>query len=528
MPKVLIADKLPDSTVNILAEAGLEIVNKPGLKPDDLKQAIRDVDGVIVRSGVQLTADILEAADRLRAICRAGVGVDNIDLAAATRKGIVVMNTPGANTISTAEHTFALILALSRNVGPAYISMREGKWDRKRFVGAELAGTTLGIVGLGRIGQAVAARALAFGMKVVGHDPFIARDVAANLGVRLLDSLEEVLKVSDYVTVHVPGSEQTRGLIGEREIALMKPGARLINCARGEVLDQAAVTRAVEAGRLAGAALDVYEEEPPPSFEFARNDRILATPHLGASTEAAQLAVGTQAAEQMVEALIRGEYPNALNIVSVSAEEMERLRPYCELAQQLGKSAGCLNRGRPRAVRVTCFGEVAEHNTAPIVNYGVMGVLQSMVGNNVNIVSAPQLAEERGMQVTSSTSRTQQAGFTDLIALGLSTDAGEIEIAGTVLERKHPRIVRIGQFQTEVVPEGHLLMVFAKDRPGLIGKVGEVLGRTSINIARMTFSRKEAGGEALLALNLDSPCGEEALKRIRALDLVEKAIPLPL
>jgi len=528
MPKVLIADKLPDSTVNMLVEAGLEVVNRPGLKPHDLKQAVRDVEGVIVRSGVQLTADILAGADRLRAICRAGVGVDNVDLPAATRKGVVVMNTPGANTISTAEHTFALILALSRNVGPAYISMREGKWDRKRFVGVELAGTTLGIVGLGRIGQAVAARALAFGMKVICHDPFIARDVAARLGVRLADSLEEVLKVSDYVTVHVPGNEQTQGLIGEREIAMMKPGARLINCARGDVVDQAAVVKAVEAGRLAGAAFDVYAEEPPASFEFAADDRILATPHLGASTEAAQLAVGTQAAEQMIDALLRGEYPNALNIVSVSAEEMERLRPYCELAQQLGKSAGYLNRGRPRAVRVTCLGEVAEHNTAPIVNYGVMGVLQSMVGDNVNIVSAPHLAEERGMQVTSSVSRTQQGGFTDLIVLGLATDAGEIEIAGTVLERKHPRIVRIGSFHTEVVPEGHLLMVFGKDRPGLIGKVGEALGRAGINIARMTFGRKEPGGDALLALNLDSPCDEQALRRIKALDLVDRAIPLPL
>jgi len=528
MYRVLIADKLAESAADMLKEAGMEVVNKPGLSPEELKEAIADVEGVIVRSGVRLTADVLACAGRLRAICRAGVGIDNIDVPVASRQGIVVMNTPGANTISTAEHTFALILGLSRNVGPAYISMREGKWDRKKFIGVELCGMTLGIVGLGRVGLAVAERAAGFGMKLVGYDPFISREVAAKLGVKLVDELAELLRTADCVTVHVPGNEQTVGMIGEEQIAMMKPGARIINCARGEVVDQDAVVKAVQSGHLAGAAFDVYAEEPPRSFEFARDDRILATPHLGASTEAAQMAVGTQAASQIIDALTVGHYRNALNMISVSPEEMASLRPYCKLAQRLGKSAGYINRGRPTSVQITCFGELAEHNTEPVVNYGVTGVLQSMLGDTVNIVSAPHLAEARGMRVTSSTSRTQEGGFTDQIVLRLTTDAAQTEIAGTVFERKHLRITRIDSFYTEVVPEGHLLMVFSRDKPGVIGRVGETLGRAGVNVARMTFGRTEAGGDALLALNLDSACDEATLDRIRALGDVQKAVLLPL
>jgi len=528
MPTVLIADKLPQSTVELLQEAGMEVVNKPGLSPEELKAALKGMDGVIVRSGARLTAEVLEGADRLKAICRAGVGVDNIDIRAATARGIAVMNTPGANTISTAEHTLALILALSRNIGPAYISMRQGKWDRKKFTGTELAGMTLGIIGLGRVGQAVAVRAAAFDMKLLGYDPYLTREVAGKLGVRLVDTLEELLRASDYVTVHVPGNESTRGMIGRAQISMMKQGARIINCARGEVVDQDAVVEAVKAGHLAGAAFDVYTQEPPASYEFAHDDRILATPHLGASTEAAQLAVGTQAAEQLIDALTTGHYRNALNIISVTPEEMEALRPYCELARRLGESAGYLNRGRPRSIQVTCAGELAERNTAPVVSYGVVGVLQSMMGNSVNIVSAPHLARERGVKVTASSSRTQEAGFTDLVVLTLVTDAGQTELAGTVFGNKHPRITRIDSFHTEVVPEGYLLLVFGRDKPGAIGRVGVALGKAGINIARMTFGRQQAGGDALLALNLDSPCDEKTLASIEALPEVQRAVLVPL
>jgi len=524
--KVLIADKLPESCVDVLEAAGFEVLNRPGLGPEDLKAAIKDVDGVIVRSGVTLTEDILAAADKLHVICRAGVGVDNIDVPAASRKGVVVMNTPGANTISTAEHTFALILALSRNVGPAYISMRKGQWDRKQFTGSELSGTTLGIVGLGRVGQAVATRAAAFGMQVIAYDPFISREVAARIGVKVVEELPELLRICDYLTIHVPGHKETRGMIGPKEIAAMKPGARIINCARGDVVDQDAVVEAVSSGHLAGAAFDVYATEPPEAFDFADNDKILATPHLGASTEAAQLAVGIQAAEQVVDALARGNYRNAVNMIAVSREEMDALQPYCELAGRLGSVVAMLGRGRPRSLEISCKGEVAQQNTAPVVNYGVMGVLRVMLGNSVNIVSAPHLAKERGIHVTSSSTTGQEAGFTDLLELKLTTDRGEFEAAGTIFGREHPRIVRVGPFHTEVIPEGHLLLVFAQDTPGLIGSVGDALGRAKVNIARMTFSRQQRAGDAMLALNLDSPCNEQALEGIRSLPLVEEAVML--
>jgi len=528
MPTVLIADKLPQECVDILEQAGLNVVNKPGLAPEELKEALKGVDGVIVRSGVKLTADILESAQGLKAACRAGVGVDNIDVPCASKLGVVVMNTPGANTISTAEHTIALMLALSRNVGPAYVSMRAGKWDRKKFVGAELAGTTLGIVGVGRVGRAVATRAVAFGMKVVAHDPYIAREAAGKLGIQVVDSLKDLLDVSDYVTVHVPGGEDTKGMIGREEVALMKSTARLINCARGNIVDHQAVVDAVKDGKLAGAAFDVYETEPPQDFDFCLHDKILATPHLGASTEAAQIAVGTQAAEQMVGALLRQEYQNALNIEAVSPEEMSVLAPYCNLAYRLGQAAGMLNRGRLRAVEVRCEGAVGEHNVAPVVDHGVLGVLVAVLGSTVNIVSAPHLARERGLRVAGTTSTDQKDGFTDLVTLKLSTDAGALEVTGTVIGGAHVRMVKVGAFEADVIPEGHLLLVFGQDKPGLIGSIGEVLGNAGVNIARMTFGRAQAGGECLLALNLDNACGEDALKAIRSLALVERAVPVTL
>ena len=524
MATVLLADKLPQECVDVLEQAGLTVVNKPGLSPEELKDAIKGVEGVVVRSGVKLTADILAAADSLKAAVRAGVGVDNIDVDAASRMGIVVMNTPGANTISTAEHAFALMLALSRNVGPAYVSMRAGRWDRKKFVGAELARTTLGIVGLGRVGRAVATRAVAFGMKVIGHDPYISHEAAGQLGVQLRDTLEDVLKACDYLTVHVPGGDETKSMIGADEIALMKPTARIINCARGEVVDMAAVVEAVKDDRLAGAAFDVYKPEPPEDSGFAGDDRILATPHLGASTEAAQIAVGTQAAEQVADAILHEDYRNALNVAPVPPEEMAALAPFCELAWRLGQIAGVLNRGRTKSVDVLSRGELARHTTTPIVNNGVLGVLKAMLGNTVNIVSAPHLARERGIKVTSTASLDQQPGFTDLVTLKLVTDAGELEVAGTVFGGQHQRVVRVGSFYTEVAPEGELLLVFGADKPGVIGMVGKAVGAAGVNIARMTFGRTQAGGESLLALNLDDPCSQKLLDAVNGLSVVGRAV----
>lgn len=524
MKKVLIADNLPDVCVDMLTEAGLEVENRPGLPPEELGKAAAGAHGIICRSGARITADVLSGALKLEAICRAGVGVSNIDVGAASRKGVVVMNTPGGNTISTAEHAFALMLALARNIGPAYIAMRGARWDKKKFMGSQLSSRTLGIIGLGRIGQTVARRGQAFGMNVLGYDPYVGRDVAEKLGIELVDGLRELLAASDYITVHVPQTAETRGLINADNIGDVKRGACIINCARGPVVDQDAVVAAVEDGRLGGAAFDVYDKEPPADYGFAQNDRVLATPHLGASTEQAQLAVATEAAEQMIAALQRGHYRNALNVTSVSPKEMERIWPYCQLAAHIGQILARVSSGRPESLEIICAGELAEGDVEPIVRHGIMGVLRVMVGDVVNMVSAPLLAEERGIPVKSSTMARQEVGFTDLIEIRLATEQGTVEAVGTMFGRRHARLVRLAGFHIELVAEGHLLFVFCKDRPGAIGKVGDALGDRGINVARMAFGRQEAGGKALLAVNLDSPCDEQTAACIAELDVVDNVV----
>lgn len=528
MAKVLLADKLPERCVGMLREAGFEVDNRPGLSEDQLAEAVKDARGVICRSGAKITAKILERAQKLEAICRAGVGVDNIDVEAASRRGIVVMNTPGGNTVSTAEHTFALLLGLARNIGPAYIAMRRGRWEKRKFVGTQLAGSVLGVVGLGRIGTEVAKRALAFGMKVLAYDPYVGGEAAAKTGVELVENLDEVLKACDFLTVHVPENEQTTGMIGKDQLALMKKTAFVINCARGAVVDQDAALAAVKKGRLRGAAFDVFVKEPPDSLAFTCNDGILATPHLGASTEEAQLAVAVEAAEITIDALKRRHFRNAVNIVTLPLEEMKVIQPYCDLAVQLGRLVAELSTGRPQALKVACRGSVAQLNTEPIVSYGAMGVMQSSLGARVNAVSAPLLARDRGIRVTGSSTIGTEAGFTDLVEVKLVTSAGVSGAAGTLFGRNHPRVVLIDDFSVEIAPKGHVLMVFHSDVPGVIGKVGEALGDAGVNIARMASGRKEVGGKALLALNLDTRCDRETLEKIRRLSVVERVVAVEL
>jgi len=528
MPKVLLADKLPDRCVTMLREAGFVVDSRPGLSEDQLAEAVRDARGVICRSGVKITAKVLERAQRLEAICRAGVGVDNIDVEAASRKGIVVMNTPGGNTISTAEHTFALLLALARNIGPAYIAMREGRWEKRKFIGTQLAGSTLGIVGLGRIGQEVAKRALAFGMRVVAYDPYVGGETVGKTAVELVESLEDVLRACDFLTVHVPENEQTTGMIGKQQLALMKKTACVINCARGAVVDQEAVLAAVKRGKLRGAAFDVFVKEPPESFAFTCSDGILATPHLAASTEEAQLAVAVEAAEIIIDALKRGHFRNAVNIVSLPLEEMKAIQPYCNLALQLGRLVAQLSTGRPQALQIACRGSVAQLTIEPIVNNGVLGVMRSSLGPGVNVVSAPLLARDRGIRVTGSSTLGTEAGFTDLVEIKLVTSVGVTEAAGTLFGRNHPRVVLIDDFSVEIAPEGHVLLVFHSDVPGLIGKVGDALGDAGVNIARMASGRKEAGGMALLALNLDTRCSRGTLEKISRFSVVRRLVAVEL
>ncbi len=528
MKKVLLADRLPERCAAMLSGAGFEVQDRPGLSPEELKDALRGVHGVICRSGAKLTADVLEGADVLEAICRAGVGVDNIDVEAASRKGVVVMNTPGGNTISTAEHAFALMLALARKIVPAASAMREGRWEKKKYGGSQLAGATLGVIGLGRIGQAVARRALAFDMDVLAYDPYVGRDAASKVGVTLVDDLGELLGRCDYLTVHVPETEQTHAMIGPERIARMKQGACIVNCARGCVVDQQAAVTAVEEGRLGGAAFDVYVKEPPDDYEFARREEVVATPHLAASTDAAQMAVAVSAAEQLIEALQHHNFRNAINVSALPPEEMQAIQPYCDLAVRLGRLVAQLNPGRPEAIAVACRGGVAQDTIEPMVNYGAMGVMQASLGPGVNVISAPLLAADRGIHITSSSTVGGEAGFTDLVEVRLTTDEGEAAAAGTLFGRAHPRIVRIDEFYVEIMPEGHVLVVFGDDVPGLIGKVGLCLGDGGVNIARMGFGRRDAGGRALIALNLDAACDGATLERIRNLDDVHRVVPVEL
>jgi D-3-phosphoglycerate dehydrogenase len=406
--------------------------------------------------------------------------------------------------------------------------MREGRWEKKRFVGTQLSGSTLGVIGLGRIGQTVAKRAVAFGMTVMAFDPYVNAETAEKLGVRLVDTLEQLLPAVDYLTLHVPENARTEHLIGRAQIASMKATACIVNCARGGVVDMDAVVEAVEQERLGGAAFDVFASEPPADYEFARHDRILATPHLGASTEAAQMAVAVQAAEQMVEALARHNYRSALNISAVPPEEMKILQPYCDLAARLGSLVTRIAVGHPRSLSVACKGEVARMDISPIVSYGTVGLMQAVFGAGVNIVSAPYLASERGIRVTSSTTVGLESGFTDLVEVTLETDAGQARAAGTVFGRKHARITQVNGFHVEIIPEGAVMVVYGNDVPGLIGKVGALLGDSGVNIARMAFGREKAGGRALLALNLDSSPGEDTVEQVKDLELVERAFVLDL
>jgi D-3-phosphoglycerate dehydrogenase len=514
--KVLLADRISAECKELLTAAGLEVSDRPGLDVAGLKEAIADADGVILRSGVRLTAEVLGSAKRLKAACRAGVGVDNIDIEEATRRGVIVMNTPSGNTISTAEQTMALMLGLSRNTGPAYLSMRKGEWERKKFVGSQLAGKTLGVIGLGRIGRAVARRAQAFEMRVVGLDPFVTAQAAGESGVELVESLEALLAASDYVTLHVPKTDETSRLIGAGEIEKMKRGARLINCARGGVVDEAAVVAAVKAGKLAGAAFDVYETEPPSDFGLFEDARILTTPHLGASTAEAQEAVSREAAEQMVDCLSGRAIRNAVNLLPVPAEDRERLRPHLELVRRLGRFAVQMEAGRIEQVEVVAYGEVVEPHMRHLESYALVGMMEGMMEEGANLVNAAVLARERGIRVRSTTAPAE-GGFSSLVVVKVKGDVREQRVAGTVFGDEHFRVIRVGGFQVEIVPEGTILLVKGQDAPGLIGQVGTALGETGINIARMGFGRRKVGGEALLALNLDGGIEREqaeALKEI--------------
>jgi D-3-phosphoglycerate dehydrogenase len=520
--KVLITYKIAPVCEEMFKSASIEGVIKPNISPADLKKEINDYKGIIVRSETKLTAELLEGAGNLKAICRAGVGVDNIDIAAASKKGIIVMNAPGGNIISTAEHTLAMLLALSRNIAPAYISLKAGQWDRKRFVGTQIGGKTLGIIGLGRVGRQVAKRATALEMKVIGYDPFITPDVAAQFHIHTVGALDELLAQSDYITVHVPLNKETKDLITKQAFDLMKDGVRIVNCARGGIVSEEALYNAIVDGKVAGAALDVFEIEPPTGNKLLELEQVLATPHLGASTKDAQLAVAKEASQLMINALTDKGINNAVNMPVIHPEEFERLRPFTTLAEKMGSVLIQLSNGGLRSIDVAYCGDVSKEkeNVWLLTNSLLVGLLRPTLDEGVNLVSIPIIARERGIKVNE-TITSCPSNFTNLVYARIHTDDGERSVSGTVFDMREARIVEINGYSVEAIPDGYMLIMFGKDKPGLIGHVGKILGDQNINIARMTFGRKETGGNAIIVLNVEAVISQNTLDAIGRIEGVE-------
>jgi D-3-phosphoglycerate dehydrogenase len=516
MPRVLLSDKLEAPGLDLLRQAGFDLDERHGLKGAALQEALRAADAVIVRSGTTLTADLLDDPGRLRAVVRAGVGVDNIDVAAATRKGIVVMNTPGGNTVSTAEHTITLLMALARQLPTADASLRQGKWERSKFVGSQLAGKTLGVVGLGRIGREVARRAAGLDMKVVGFDPFLAPDRAAQLGIESVSDLDQLLPRCDFLTVHTPLTDETRDLIGASELDRLPPGARVLNCARGGIINEEALAGALRSGHLAGAALDVFVQEPPPAdHPLLKLTNVVVTPHLGASTVEAQASVAREAAQLLIDFLQRGVVQFAVNMAAVDRTELEELRLYVDMARRLGLLHAQMCHGAIQRAVLKYHGEVARRSTRLITAAFAAGLLEYRLAQNVNIVNAELLARERGIDIVEQSS-PRKGDFSTLIRAEVVTEKKSYTAAGTLFGNQYLRLVQLGPYHLDTFMDGIMLIFTHHDVPGLIGFIGTIFGKHQVNIAQMTVGRQIPGGEAIATLNLDSQPPEEALKEVRA------------
>jgi D-3-phosphoglycerate dehydrogenase len=516
MPRVLISDKLEAPGLDLLRQAGVELDERAGLKGAALRDALRAADGVVVRSGTQLTAAELDDPGKLRVIVRAGVGVDNIDVAAATRKGVVVMNTPGGNTVSAAEHTVGMLLALVRCLPAADASLHAGKWERGKFVGAQLAGKTLGVVGLGRIGREVARLAAGLDMKVLGYDPFLAPAGAAQLGIETVPDLDSLLPRVDFLTVHTPLTDETRDLIGARELGLMRKGARALNCARGGIINEPALADALKSGHLAGAALDVFVEEPPPAdHPLLKLPNVVLTPHLGASTVEAQTSVAVEAAQLLIDYLTRGVVGFAVNLAAVDPAELAELRLYVDMARRLGLLHAQMCHGAIQRAELTYRGDAARRPTRLITAAFAAGLLETRLAQNVNIVNATLLAAERGIEIVEQTS-SQTGDFSTLVRADVRTDRKTYTAAGTLFGNQYLRLVQLGPYHLDAYMDGVMLLFTHRDVPGLIGFIGTIFGKHGVNIAQMTVGRQAPGGEAIAVLNLDSPPAEEALKEVRA------------
>ena len=524
-PKVLISDALSPAAVQIFKDRGLEVDFQPklGADKDGLAQRIGDFEGLAIRSATKVTPKVLEQAKRLKVIGRAGIGVDNVDIPAATAKGIIVMNTPFGNSITTAEHAITLMLALARQIPQADASTQAGKWEKNRFMGVEITNKTLGIIGCGNVGSIVANRAIGLRMKVIAYDPFLSPERAAELGVEKVD-LPELLRRADFVTLHTPLTEKTKGIIDAKAVASMKKGVRLINCARGGLVDEDALRAALDSGHVAGAAFDVFTEEPATKNPLFGHPNVVCTPHLGAATREAQENVALQIAEQMADYLLRGAIANAVNFPSISAEEAPKLRPFVDLAEKLGSFVGQLTETSVRALRITYEGQVAQMNTKALTSAVLAGMLRPVL-QSVNVVSAPSVARERGI-VLEETTREAQGDYDSLITLNVRTDRHDRIVAGTVYADGRPRIVNINGIRMDAGFAPSMIYITNLDKPGFIGRFSSTLGEAGINIATFHVGRDAPGGNAVALIEIDGDLPPQVLAAVRALPQVQQARPL--
>ena len=531
MNRVIVLDSIaPEGLALLDAAEGIEYEVQTGLKGDELREALAQFDAAICRSGVKITAESLEGNKRLRAIARAGVGTDNIDKAASTRAGIVVMNTPTGNTISTAEHAFSLMLSLSRNVAPANQSLIEGRWDRKKFMGSQLAGKTVGIVGLGRIGQEFAKRAQAFEMRVFGYDPFLSPELAEKLGIQRVETVKEMLPELDYLTVHTPLTPETKNLIDTEEVALLKPGARLINCARGGIYNEAALAEGLKSEQLGGVALDVYENEPCTDSPLFGLPGALCTPHLGASTEEAQTQVAVEAVQLITNFLQTGEIRHAVNTAAVDPVTLKALAGYLQVAYRLGRFISQWHGGAIEKVQIAYRGEIADKDTKVLTSAVCAGLLERILDEDANVINAEVLCRERGIHL-SEERNAEGASFSSSMTVRVFGDGKEVLAGGTLFGSDMPRLFRVNDHRLEAYLDGTLLLFEHQDRPGVIGFVGSELGNHQVNIAQMSVGRAmhEPDGTAIGVLNLDTSVSQEAIDKILTYDGIDSvsAIELP-
>ncbi len=519
MPKVLIADKLSPQAIDVFKQRGVDADVKTGLTPEELLKIAGEYDGIAVRSATKVNKAVIDIATKLKVVGRAGIGVDNVDVPAATAKGVVVMNTPFGNSVTTAEHTVALMMSLARQIPQASASTHAGKWEKNAFMGVELAGKTLGLIGCGNIGGIVADRAQGLKMRVIAYDPFLSREKAESVNIEKVE-LDDLLKRADFITLHTPLTEQTKNILNKDALAKCKKGVRIVNCARGGLVNEADLKTAIESGQVAGAALDVFEEEPAKTNVLFGMPQVICTPHLGASTNEAQENVAVQVAEQMADYLVTGAVTNALNIPSLSAEDAIKLKPYITLADQLGSFAGQLTETGLKSIEIAFEGKVAGLNTKPLVAVALKGLLSPLI-DSVNMVNAPTIAKERGIDVKVTTN-DKASDYQTLIKITVTTEKRTRSVSGTLFADK-PRLTAINDIKLEAGLGPRMLYVNNEDKPGFIGSLGGVLGKNKINIANFHLGRSEAYGDAVALLEVDNDISADVLKEVTALPMVKQA-----